>query len=788
MGKKQNRKAHLSKIKQSIEKLTNNDLSNVDNEFNNNENNYIINNNSYNSSKTNESTFAVTEIDIMISKLKSNNIKDMENASYLLATVNYSNVPIKIFKKYNTDNFYQAMIDCFKNSALINYADELLDVPIKTNIIAGFINLLSTPIEENEFDTYNTNTLCPESLLISKLSIIEVLNDSIKNIIIYFINYSKSNFENDVVNNIFVKNKTKLIKLLKIILDLLDLFSEILVIKDVNDNYFASTISILCDVLINNEKLSKISSNNKELKEFNDLNIDIIYTVNNLLGLKFIKNLNNYNNINLYYDYLNKQIINNSSNYDILLNCKYISFYYLVINYHYHNNLNYSVVLNDFKIAICYISNSILKLKAYIQENTKKINEYYYNIMECNNKEQLEDIDVNDINIENNINETNNSNNIIRELNNKSNSSLMLDIKNTLVINEVYIKILIQNIKIINDIFVNFNELKTDFKDNKINDLNNNNNNNKEEEEWEEMSEETLDEEEAVYNDLLSKTFVNANDLISSITSNDMLFFNIILELGNFSFTNSLLLADSSEAVSFEELNNELEYCSISFISNITLNLTNKFESNNNSELVKIVLSFAELILNKLSKYNLSNNEISNKSNLAYNNNNKESDLSLLLICLRNIIDYNNDIKKSIKITDILALYTANSNNKVIKMSLIDLIGKIFYTRKDICIQDIETVCNYLLELFDYENNDIEILCHLFNALMDVFAVDEYNDILIKYKIIFRFKETDVVRNLKKKIKTEYKEKSIDRETKEYCLETSNNLKEFILYKTNKNC
>lgn len=147
------------------------------------------------------------------------------------------------------------------------------------------------------------------------------------------------------------------------------------------------------------------------------------------------------------------------------------------------------------------------------------------------------------------------------------------------------------------------------------------------------------------------------------------------------------------------------------------------------------------------------------------------------------MIDYESSFKKDCNITVLFEIYKMFKDNQNIKISTISLIGKICHARTDIKPSDNELICNYLMELFQYEQNDIEVLCHVLNAIIDVYSVDEYNDILFKSKFIEILINGNFINNLSNQIKTLYSQKVINAEVKQFCKDLTTNLKAFINYK-----
>lgn len=761
MGKKEYRKKHINKLKKAI----------TDFQAKNKDKSTLIKDEELFTKPQEKSSFpSVSEF---ISKLKSSDTKQAEKACRQLVNQDFQSISdAKLTTDYSSNEFIGALLQAYQN----------LSIEYHSMILLIFINLIvSFPGTKIE------------SLLIKNYKIISALEVNLKQVI-------------EKINSATLNDSlSKETKFLESVIDFFEVMIDILEVGETN--YFIPIIRLLsCNININGSKLPNVLIYNSiltinEMLSFKSFKIDIeqdkflIEFLNN--GVEILKvfenNLNNFQVTST--DDLNTFLL---SDIDTLKEEKSNQLYQsslALINTLFYFNL-YS---NESDSSKAYIKNTLSNVMsyigfsyAYVNNNTKIINKRIAEALGLN--EYVEDqADLNQVSeiIDNNMEIDKEEQLKLKKivLSDKELEIQSLEIKNMSNITSYRLKAIIQSLKLLNDVVLSYEgEIKAS-NTNTTSNINSNNNN--EEEDYEELSEHTIDEEEELLakksfsnfsdaKDFLSKVF---NSFSSSYINNDLsntsnnineintLRFDLLFILSNYSMINDTSnIADSAQALIITEQIDEVEFAALSLLSNIHFNFANVTETLYPSFNKKI----SDLTINKISAL------VSNSVTFT----NKNTDIiSLLFSTLRILIDSNPEIKKTIKMGTLFEIYKNNISDSFVKIPIIDLIGKLCHARTDLSNEDNQLICNYLLELFELEQNDIEVLCHVLNAFMDVYAVDEYNQILLKSNIVGIMVNGDLVKNINTQIKQYYKEGSIDKEIKEYCNETAMNLKEFIKYK-----
>lgn len=344
---------------------------------------------------------------------------------------------------------------------------------------------------------------------------------------------------------------------------------------------------------------------------------------------------------------------------------------------------------------------------------------------------------------------------------------------------EIDLKALICNLKVINDILITYScPLEENISDGK---------NLIVEEIEEELSEHTIDEEEELFSKKIYEAYDKPNKLLYAffVINNNCSFLDNLILLAEYSSNSNqrMVIASSEEYIVITELAKEIDYISISILSNIFFNFRSHLPNEFPFKLKNIIEQKLSTLYEKLKVSVLNNSNKNNNSSIINYNASDIDTVCLLLSSLREMIDYETSFKKDMNVTVLFEIYKMFKDNQNVKISTISLIGKICHARNDIKHSDNELICNYLMELFQYEQNDIELLCHVINAIIDVYSVDDYNDILQKSKFIEILINGNFVNNLNSQIKTLYNQKIINSEVKQFCKDLITNLKAFISYK-----
>lgn len=709
MGKKQNRKSHFNKIKQSIEDIDANYIE-LDDDDDDNLNEY----------KAGEeaSGFTVSDAAIILNKIKDDNEKEREKAVYLIASANFENISDKNYKDYISSPFLKALVDCYLKSS----------IAVKMNTVASIINILTTTPTENSYLLQK-----PEDILIKENSILQVLQKSIQDII-------KELATNKDLSDV---NTSKACKLFGFIIELLSLLSEVVVIKSDEPNIFCGIISNLCEI---------VSQHNKFMHPFpQSLVLSIISTISELLSLKAI-NVENNIQVLEYAQTLETYVTNSITTSDLnsvsisLLNSALVSLFYI------HS---YSTSSSTLGITTCIenLSSNIVKLQSVVKSNIELVNQKLHEAI--NDDEPADKMEVE----------------VIKQpkLNEDEQRAIVEGLKKLENETEDQLRSLAQSLKLLSDIILIYEDKSkiVNIDKQQIN-----------EEEWEEISDDSQDETEQQVSVKLAACFPSENTFLEKVLvenkSSCGTIISPLLQLSNISSTSCIIAADSTHSLAIEDLLHEVEYASLSLVSNCLFNFQGYFKSTH-INILKDITEFVKLKLASIVTQQLS---LSKSSEFSGSN-----ILALLLTLLRNIINIDPLTKEEIDIQTIFQLYNKNKWNKEIKTTLIDLIGRIFHGRTNISIEANQTVCNYLLELFEHEKSDVEVLCHVFNSFMDVYAVDEYNDVLAKSGIVQLMINGNVPKNLISQIKAGHSQGILDKDTTDYCKETVSNLKEFIKYK-----
>lgn len=716
MGKRQYKKQHFQKIKKTL-----NEIHPSSSNINPNKNN------------ENSLSEAIFLKEILISNEKN---KEIEKISHIIATTDFSSISIDKYNTYSNKDFLNCLLFCFNSKGTSTI--------IKINIIAGLINLItSIPNEKTGILPEE-----PDQTLLKQLNILQIVSNYLDN---YYILISSSSSSSSEYEHLKTENI-----LYNLMIDFILLLSEVVIFSSNENNFFEEVISKYCRIICYFLSSPSSTSSNETDVIYRRIIYNTLHVTTELIS---IRNINMENS--LFQEYLlllSKFITQSSSNSNYVLSflCKG-SILYLSLYSNYNVNLN----VNQLQISniISYFINSFHLLSNDVNTKLDEVNKYILtmisddNDIEKDNETQMEIIEKEENTTENNMIPYNNT---------KEN-----EIKEKEYEIEVTMKTIIQNIKLINDIFNEYNEnIQSNTQIQMEHDENNDCN------DWEEVSdEESFDEEDEKFKTQIRLFFGDRLSFITifQINSIDNKYLSSIIDLLNKCNSNSLLLAESIHSFIIEDLNGEIEFVIISFINNLLFKFYKEISVFNQS----FIDNFSEYIINKL--YKLSNNQgnISSNANIV----------RICLSSLLNIIEFNQEYKKRVILSEILKLYNKFPYDDMIKVGIIDFIGKICYGRVDLLMEDNEKVCNYLLELLEYEKGNIEVICHVLNSFMDVYAVDEYNSILIKTNIISVMINGSILKNLRNQIKVSIKEKAISKDEVQYCKDTVLNLKAFLEYK-----
>ena len=178
---------------------------------------------------------------------------------------------------------------------------------------------------------------------------------------------------------------------------------------------------------------------------------------------------------------------------------------------------------------------------------------------------------------------------------------------------------------------------------------------------------------------------------------------------------------------------------------------------------------------------------------------NDDEEISLIILLLRNmfekkIINIDNIIEKN-KIEEsnyldyklLFCIFNYFINDDNIKINIIDIIAFIYSAEitNDNSWYDIIKEINNLLITLLYNEKNIEIVSHVINAFMDIYQWDDVtlNQILKNSNAINIM--SNGIKAFKKKMENSLKANDISDDTYEYISETLSNMKRFIEYKKN---
>ena len=553
-----------------------------------------------------------------------------------------------------------------------------------------------------------------------------------------FISYSVQIIK-DFIN--FDKKTSEHVRIIRTLLSLLDLY--MLIFDLWNDEIelkvdFTPFIASMIELILNHKEL---------LNE--ELYMKLVKVIGCFFSVKDVLLNQNDEKILFIIDMLCKEI-NSEGNNELKQSINVFCLFYICCNYYSKNNSNNQTIMNIIDKVNTIVSNENTFTK--INEMLTELDNEIINIVTESKKEENKKEDE-DMNTTTNQNSTVNKENDLDEiLTNKINT---IDNMLNALIN--YFKIfeeITEALPFTNDTPKN--------NDTPIND-----------EDYEEIEEDDEDNN-------INKMQININ--VGNVDENIKKVLLPILSVNNYTPVTTMLNQKLMELLS--------KYCSLNFKTNqFYINTTDKMLNipDNVSEIKQTAISILNnIILKTPSLFNQTYIEsllsflISNIQLFINNITGTSSTLfSLYIMTLKNVITKFTYLK-----TFPDSLYTClltlidNSKDSFIKCSVIDAFALIAEksAKWDICEE---------LKKFLYKESDIEVLCHIVNAFMDIYSGDvQVSDGYLKNSGVVQMMK-DSYGEFKKRMK-EYKHNignGNDEEGYDYIKETFVNMKRFVKYK-----
>lgn len=612
-------------------------------------------------------------------------------------------------------------------------------VQLRYNAIASIINLITSYNDDDNdiIDLFISNTM-----LLNNITAMIKLLPSI----------------NTISNNSINTNGDLIDKVILILFELLALMIDLIEDEGSNEaegsKLQLNTIAVHLIELVMNKSTHNNNGNEVYMNSFG-----LLFKIISITPLISSSCLN----INQFIAYLIKSIKENNT---IEINCfndkelvkafQLCSLFYLLsINKHLINDIELNVllphVINQIYIGVNY------DLKHYLEQFSKELSLYTTN--------------------SNNTNEDNQNDK--EEVITNQNKDLMNMITNLeIIVHSIYCYI-----KTFNDIIENTDLTQQSLNINNSSKINVNNN------EDIEMSDELIedsdinnkhspDTQQSKYAQSISEAITkyylaNPNTPIDYSIKNILndKFINSILNLQcNYSF-HAFYLNKFNKMLSIKEHLYNIEYISYTLINNITLQFKPLLSLSSNTQ-NKIIAAIAKMV----SADNISSDE---------------SLISIIILCLRTIISsYQqsiivcSNIYISLDYKILFRLMNKHINDIFIKCNIIDIIA-LLYSNDEFNSFHLEInleICQLLNSMF-YNEDNIEVLSHVINALMDIYQGDnaKINKNLKRIGCIQLMKGG--TNEFRTRMMTAKKSGEMSEDVYEYVKETFGNMKRFIKYK-----